>query len=379
MTETLGSPTDVEWDPVLAELAERRNEFHELRHVPKDFIEKLKPLGVYRSATPARFGGRPMPPADFLRIVEKVATVDGSTGWVVAFASALTYLAALPLDTQAELYKDGPDVVYAGGLFPMQKAAETDKGYLVNGRWQFASGCMGADWIGVGLLDDAAGGRPRTAVLPAAQVEIVDAWDVSGMRASGSFDTIVRDVEVPREWTFVRGGPSLITDEPLFRYPVVAYQAQIHAAVGLGVAQAALGYAVDNGAYTGITGATPVGARAYYRLDVAKAYAALHSARSWYFDVADEVWQTLLAGDDITADQIARVRLSAVNVSDTSSQVVHSLGAVSGAAIIANSHPFNRLRLDAQVPQLHATLGQGIYDAAGAVLMGLEPTLPGFL
>ncbi|GAC50739.1 acyl-CoA dehydrogenase family protein [Gordonia aichiensis] len=379
MTETLESATEVTWESVLAELADRRSEFHQQGFVPRDFIDKLKPLGVYRAAAPARFGGDPLPPADFLRIIEKVARVDGSAGWVVAFASALTYLAALPIETQAQLYRNGPDVVFAGGLFPMQPATETNRGYRVNGRWKFASGCMGADWIGVGLLDESASGKPRTAVLPASQVEIVNAWDVSGMRASGSFDTVVRDVDVDREWTFVRGGPSQITDEPLFRYPVIAYQAQIHAAVGLGVAQAALQYALDNGAYTGVTGAAPVGARAYYRLDVAKAYAKLQSARAWYFDVADEAWETILAGDGLQPEQIARIRLSAVNISDVSSKVVHDLGAISGAAIIQNSHPFNLLRLDAQVPQLHATLSQGMYDAAGAVLMGLDPTVPGFL
>ncbi|MEV0634803.1 acyl-CoA dehydrogenase family protein [Streptomyces sp. NPDC050619] len=377
MSQTPKAAASATWDSVLAELAERREEFHAQGYVPRDFIEKFKPLGVYRAAAPKRFGGEPLPPAEFIGIVERVAKVDGSAGWVVAFASALTYLGALPIDTQAEIYRDGPDVVYAGGLFPMQPAAETGKGFLVGGRWKFASGCMGADLIGVGLLDEASEGRPRVGLLHKPQVEIVQDWDVTGMRASGSFDVVVRDVEVPREWTFVRGGPSTI-DEPLFRYPLIGFQAQVHAAVGLGVAQAALEFVQRAGARTGVTSAPPMADRAYYRTNFAKAYAALHSARAFYYDVAHEVWQTVLTGDDVSPRQLARIRLSSANIADVCAQVVHDLCGISGAGIINNSHPLQLLRQDAHVPQLHATLGQAVYDGAGALLMGRPSTIPGF-
>ncbi|NDK91144.1 flavin-dependent monooxygenase [Gordonia desulfuricans] len=372
------STCDPAWDEVLTELAERRSEFHKQGYVPRDFIEKFFPLGVYRHATPEKFGGEVIPPHEFLTMVERIGRVDGSTAWVVAFASSNTYLGALPVETQAEIYRNGPDVVAVGGLFPMQKAERTETGFRVSGHWKFASGCMAADYISVGLLDESAGGKPRAAVLPASRVTTVDNWDVSGMRASGSFDTMVEDAEIPLDWTFVRGGKPLI-DEPLFRYPLIGYQAQCHAAIGLGVAQAALDYAQQAGSYRGITGAPPVGERAYHRTEFAKAYVALKSARAYFLDVAEEVWETVRAGDEARDEQKARIRLSAVNMSDVASQVVHDISAISGAAIINNSHPLNQIRMDAQVPQLHASLSQHMYDDAGAVLLGLQPTTPGFL
>ncbi|NDK90068.1 flavin-dependent monooxygenase [Gordonia desulfuricans] len=378
MTATL-EPSTVTWDSVLAELAQRRSEFHAQHYVPRDFVEKFIPLGVFRAAAPIRFGGEPIPPAQFLQLIERVARVDGSTGWIIAFASSLTYLGALPLDTQAEIYRDGPDIVWAGGLFPMQPAPLRDGRYVIKGRWKYASGCMGADYVGVGLRDESAGGKPRAAVLRPDQVTFVDDWDVTGMAASGSFDVIVENVEVPQEWTFVRGGGETFIDDPLYRYPLIAYQAQAHAAVGLGVAQAALDQVRAAGSRTGVTGAPPLAARAYYRTEFAKAYVALNSARSFYLDVADEVWQTVVAGDPASDEQIARMRLSAANIADTAADVVGRLCAVSGAAIINNGHPMQLLRQDAIVPQLHATLGQAMYDGAGSVLLGQEPVIPGFL
>ncbi|GAB3292193.1 acyl-CoA dehydrogenase family protein [Parasphingorhabdus pacifica] len=366
-------------DDVLAELAERRLEFREQRYVPKDFIARLKQVGIYRAAAPSKFGGKPLPPAEFLETIERISVVDGSTGWVASFGSALIYLAALPLDTQAELYRDGPDVAFAGGLFPMQTADPTERGFLVDGHWKFASGCMGADVLGVGLPgDEASGGKPRTAVLRPEQCEIVQDWDVVGMRATGSFDIVVRGVEVPREWTFIRGGEPTV-DEPLYHYPAIAYASQVLAVVGAGVARAALDYAKQvGGGYVGITGAPKLAERPYYRTEVARAEAALRSARAWFYDLSDEVWQTVLAGNTASDEQNAALRLASAHLAKISSDVVSGLVEISGTAPIYTDHPLQDLAGDALVPKQHAFLGPSIYDSAGGVLMGLPPTIRGF-
>lgn len=366
------------FDDVLAELVLRRVEFREQRYVPKDFVAKLKQLGLYRAATPAKFGGEPLPPAEFLDRIERISVVDGSTGWVASFGTGLVYLAALPPDTQAELYRDGPDVVFAGGLFPVQPATPTERGFVVDGRWKYASGCMAADVLGVGISDGSVAGKPRVALLRPEQVEIVDDWDVVGMRGTGSFDLVVHDVEVPREWTFVRGGQPTV-DEPLYRYPTIAYAAQVLAVVGAGVARAALDHAEEVGAgYAGVTGAPKLADRAYYRAEIASAEAALRSARAWFYDLSHEVWQTVVAGDPATDEQNAHLRLASAHLARTASEVVSRLVEISGTAPISSGHPLQLLLGDALVPKQHAFLGPAIYDAAGAVLMGLPPTTPGF-
>ncbi|MFJ7213712.1 acyl-CoA dehydrogenase family protein [Amycolatopsis sp. NPDC098790] len=367
------------FDEVLSELAERREQFQQQRYVPRDFIARLKEIGIYRSATPAKFGGEPLPPAEFLDRIERISAVDGSTGWVASFGSALVYLAALPVETQAELYKDGPDVAFAGGLFPIQPVTPTDRGFRVDGRWKFASGSMGADVLGVGIPgDESTAGKPRTAVLRPDQVEIIQEWDVVGMRGTGSFDLVVHDVEVPREWTFIRGGEPTI-DEPLYRYPTIAYASQVLAVVGAGVARAALDYAREAGAgYKGVTGAPKLADRAYYRTAVATAEAALRSARAWFYELSHEVWETVVAGDDASDEQNAQLRLASAHLAKTSSDVVSQLVEISGTAPIYTTHPLRPLQGDALVPKQHAFLGPAIYDAAGAVLMGQPATTPGF-
>jgi alkylation response protein AidB-like acyl-CoA dehydrogenase len=369
----------VTFDDVLTELAARRMEFREQRYVPKDFVARLKQTGLYRAAVPAKFGGEPMPPAEFLDRIERISVVDGSTGWVASFASSPIYLAALPLETQAALYKNGPDVVFAGGLFPVQAVVPTERGFVVNGRWKYASGCMGADLLGVGIAgDESSAGKPQVAVLRPEQVEIIDDWDVVGMRGTGSFDLVVRDVAVRREWTFIRGGQPTV-DQPLYRYPTLAYASQVLAVVGAGVARAALDYAEEVGAeYSGVTGAPKLADRPYYQAAIASAEAALRSARAWFYDLSHETWATIAAGNPVTDKQNAHLRLASAHLAKTSSDVVGQLVEISGTAPISNDHPLQLLSGDALVPKQHAFLSPAILDAASAVLMGLPPTSPGF-
>lgn len=89
-------------DAVIETVAARREEFDRLSHVPRDVIALFKEAGIYRAGTPRRFGGDALAPAAFLDMIERIATADGSAAWVASFGSANVYLAALPLDTQAD-------------------------------------------------------------------------------------------------------------------------------------------------------------------------------------------------------------------------------------------------------------------------------------
>ncbi|MGC2971221.1 acyl-CoA dehydrogenase family protein [Paraburkholderia aspalathi] len=367
---------------VIVEIAARREEFDRLSHVPRDVIAKLKRAGVYRAATPKRFGGDALAPTAFLDMIERIAVADGSAAWVASFGSANVYLAALPLATQAQIYADGPDQVFAGGLFPVQAAQPADGGWRVNGTWKFASGCKGADWLGVGIgaAGPSAGvpGKPRTAVFRPHQVEIVENWDVVGMQGTGSHDLRVTDQFVTNDWTFVRGGEPCV-DEPLYRYPTIAYAAQVLAVVNLGLARAALDVANQMaGGRKTTTGAPQLADRAYYRIELAKAEAQLRSARAFFYDTTDDVWQSILAGNPVTPEQTSLLRLAATQIAREGADVVQRAYRLGGTMAIYRSHPLQRLVRDAMVVTQHAFLGEGNFDGAGAVFVGVPP-IPGYL
>jgi alkylation response protein AidB-like acyl-CoA dehydrogenase len=369
-------------DAVVAEVAERREEFNRLSHVPRDMIEKMKQAGIFRASTPKRFGGDALPPAEFLRIVERISVADGSAGWVSAFGSANTYLAALPLDTQALIYASGPDQVSGGGLYPLQPAKAVEGGWEVDGRWRFASGCKGANWLSVGIGGTPANGggseagKPLSAVFPASEIEIIENWNVVGMQGTGSHDLRVQKKFVAHEWTFVRGAPATI-DEPLYRYPTVAFQAAVHAAVNLGLARAALDIVTEMaGGTKTVMGAPRLGDRAYYRIDLGKAEASFRSSRAFFYETSEAAWDTLLTGDPVSAAQANLLRLSATNAAHVCLDVVMQAFKLGGTAAIYSGNRLQWLVRDAMVVTQHAALNEANYDSAGALFAGIPPVTP---
>ena len=374
-----GRERDEAFETALRVLEERRDEFAGQGFVPRDFIALLKRAAIFRASAPTQFGGEPMAPSDFMRKVERVSAVDPATGWVASFGSALQYLAALPIESQERIYAAGPDIVFAAGMFPMQQAERVDGGFRVSGIWQFASGCRGADILGVGLAGGPeTQGRPLTALLMPDQVEIVENWDVAGMRATGSHSIKVDGVFVPDELTFVRGGEATI-DEPLNRYPALAYAAQVLAVVTLGAARGALDYAYAVGAAkSSITGGGGKGTRPSYQSGIAHAEADLRSARAFFYESTDEVWDRVLRGDEIRSEDSALLRLGATQAAHVGRRVILEVFDLAGTGAIYANHPLQRYLQDGIVPAQHAMLQTGTYEAAGAVLLGLDAPLPSF-
>eukprot|EP00456_Euglypha_rotunda_P044925 TRINITY_DN3551_c0_g1_i4.p2 TRINITY_DN3551_c0_g1~~TRINITY_DN3551_c0_g1_i4.p2 ORF type:complete len:394 (-),score=65.73 TRINITY_DN3551_c0_g1_i4:560-1741(-) len=370
-------PETLSIDRLVEEVRARRADFDTLGHVPRDMIARMKAAGIFRSSTPAMFGGDTLPPAEFLRMVEAVATADGSAAWVAAFGSANSYLAALPVETQRIIYSQSPDQVFAGGLYPLQKAERVPGGVKVSGRWKFASGCKGADWIGVGIaLDEPlspsdAPGTTYMAVCPASEVEIIDSWDVVGMQGTGSHDTCVVDKFYPLEWICARGGRGQI-DEPLYNYPALSYQAQVHAAVNLGLARTALDTIVSmSGAAKIMPGALRLCDRPYYRSALAKGEASLRSARAFFYEAAERAWDIVDRGDPLPTEAENLLRLSASHAAHASAEVIQSAYRVAGMSAIHKSSHLQQVVRDAMVVTQHAALGDSTFEAAGALLAGL--------
>lgn len=372
--------SDADLQELLANLRDRAAEFEQQRHLSQDVIDAFKRIGVYRALVPKRLGGNEWTARQFCELIETISRADGSAGWVASFGMAPTYLAALPRATFEKIYTDNVDTVFAGGIFPPQPAFYVEEGIRVSGRWSFSSGCMGATVVGVGISPRKGDttGLPRMAVIPREKVQIVQTWDVSGLAGTGSHDLVVDNVTVPEDWTFVRGGQSNL-DEPMFRYPTLAFAAQVLAVVNLGIGRAA----IDElrrlaGGYKAVTGAPTLGDRPVTQTQLGHAEAQLRAARSWFFEAIDEAWASLLAGDPVSHEQTNMLRLSASHAARVGAEVARSMQMLSGMAGIYNSSPLARCVRDANVVTQHAFLGEVTFQNGGAMLFGRNP-LPGYV
>lgn len=368
--------------PALAALTsqihDRRDEFEKLGHIPRDLVKSLKEVGVYRAFVPKSLGGDEISPAAFCRLIEQISQADASTGWVASFGISTMYLGALPREVFESLYRANPDLVFAGALFPPQAAQETADGFIISGRWPYCSGCMGADLIGVGISgSEQTGGLPRMAIMQAAQAHIDPTWDTVGLRATGSHDIVVDKVFVPRNMTFVRGGPTQ-REEPLFRYPAMALAAQVLAVVGLGAARAALDHiCAQTAAKSSITGAPAGGTRPYLQAGLAKAEAELSGARSYFYDMIETAWEQILHGDKISPEMNVKLRLAATQAAHSGAAAARVAFELGGTEALRRGHVLNRCFIDAAAVAQHAFIGTGTWTLAGAGLLN-QPTPPGY-
>ena len=181
----------------------------------------------------------------FSDIVRKVSSYNASAGW-------LTYLYPLHNILPAYLPKKTRDeIVNQGGLIcdvfaTMGKAERDGDGYRISGTWDFASGVLYSDWIGLGVLTEVPDSDKPKVCMPIfkkSEVEIVKNWDTFGLRGTGSNRVIVDNVYVPMERILRLIWLRRLTTEEDYDKDYPFYHVPFYAAFYLGFPSIALGAA----------------------------------------------------------------------------------------------------------------------------------------
>ena len=192
---------------LLAGIRRRRPEFEaageraeKLRTLPGETVATLRGMGAFWLKTPAELGGTPLAPLDFCDVMEEFGYADAATAWTVMVGNGGTGTAGgwLPDAGAGRVFAPGrPLPLVVGTPGPRGTGRAAPGGYVVSGRWGFASGVSYADWLLGGFRvpgDDGLPDRLLVAVVPKDDVEVVDNWHVAGLQGSGSFDFRMSDV-----------------------------------------------------------------------------------------------------------------------------------------------------------------------------------------
>jgi alkylation response protein AidB-like acyl-CoA dehydrogenase len=212
----------------------------------------------------------------------------------------------------------------------------------------------------------------RLLFVPASDVVITENWDVVGLRGTGSHDWSVDGALVPVDRTLdLLGGPAVETG-PLYRFPLFGLLSLGIAAVSLGLGAAALDALAElAGAKTPSLQRRKLAERGTVQADVARATAALRSARSYVFDAIDRAWQTAVGGAEPTIEERADLRLAATHAAHTVVDVVTTAFTLGGGTSVRNDSPLPRLLRDAHVVTQHLMVSPVTYEPVGRVLLGL--------
>src|SRR3984893_12200812 len=175
------------------------------RRLPEDLARELARDGFFRIFLPKAYGGLDLTPMEAMEVFEELARADPSVAWCVWTGN--THWTAPQLSPEAaRTIHDNPDVITANSTRTSGQAQVVPGGFLVNGRWSLVSVCELGTWM-VLLAVVQEDGKPRLTqigapesrfmLLPSEECEIIDTWNVGGLRGTGSHDVVVRDVFVP--------------------------------------------------------------------------------------------------------------------------------------------------------------------------------------
>jgi 3-hydroxy-9,10-secoandrosta-1,3,5(10)-triene-9,17-dione monooxygenase len=360
------------------------------RRISDEILVAMDKAQLFRIRAPKRFGGAEGDLRTYMDVVTELGRGCGSTSWIAFISIATVWIAAQFGDeAQHEVFEGNPDVRFIGALGMTARARAVDGGYVVDGRWAYASNCLHAHWaILAAPLPDSGAIVPSIVLIPMGDLKIEDTWHVVGMRGTGSHTVIAQEVFVPAHravavGTLAKGqSPRTNTEELIYRESFMPTAIIAVAAPVLGLAQAALDLTLErlNG------GSKPIVYSFYddvrkspsMQLELAQASTLVETAllhvRRWCDDISDAA----RAGEDLSFVKRAQARMDLGYAMRCCREAVGLLLNVQGASAFAEANPIQRVWRDLEMASRHGLLAAEIpNEIYGRALVGnFEPLSP---
>lgn len=204
--------------------------------LPGDVVDWMVANRFFKLFVPRALGGAELRLSEGVQIIEALAGVEGNLGWQAQIGSGGGYFVPSFAREVAERVYADPRAVIAGSGAPLGQAKPVPGGYVVSGRWSYASGAQYATLFTANcVLPD---GRIRAMAFLPEQVRLIRDWNALGMRATSSWTMEVEEVFVPEELSFVTGEWKWDPGSPVYRVPFDLFATACVGAVLIGLARA---------------------------------------------------------------------------------------------------------------------------------------------
>lgn len=358
--------------------------------IPDDVLAAMDAAQLFRLRTPRRFGGFEGDIRTYMDVVTALGRGCGSTSWIAFISIATVWIAALfPDEAQREVFAGNPDVRFIGALGMTARARAVDGGYILDGKWAYASNCLHAHWAVLSApLPQGERVVPSIALVPMRELAIEESWNVVGMRGTGSHTVIAKETFVPAHRalpieSLAQGrSPRTNHDEFVYRESFMPTAIIAVAAPVLGMAQAALELTRER-----INKSPKAIAYSFYddlrkapsmQRELAEAATLIETAvlhvRRWCDDIAEAA----RAGEELPFTKRAQMRMDLGYAMARCREAVGLLLNVQGASAFAEANPIQRVWRDLEMASRHGLLaGEVPQEIYGRALVGnFEPLSP---
>ncbi len=366
-----------------------RAEIDKSRRLPPDLVSAMDDDGLFRTYMPSSLGGHELDPLSAFRVVEEVSIADGSAGWCCFIAGSIGLFSGwLETSVAREMFGTPPTLRGAGSFRPLGTARMVDGGYVATGQWDFASGCLHANWLFLNcVVTDENGprhgedGLPQLCMMsvPIESAKVIDNWSVVGLQGTGSNDVAISELFVPQNRTFA------LTDQPYDNAPVCTFRSAMAvtftplAGNTLGMARGAMDAFLElAGAKATTMNTNLLRDRPPVQQVVGQAEAIISGARAYVLGAAGTMWEAVQSGKQDLGDEVLQTRLAVTHAVHESVRAIDMLYHASGTNAVRSSNLLERYFRDVHAAMMHAGGLLANFEQGGRVAMGLPAGAPGW-
>jgi alkylation response protein AidB-like acyl-CoA dehydrogenase len=349
--------------------------------IPPPLVEALYDAGVFKAMLPREVGGLEVEPVEWLQMIEELARINASVGWLAFIQSGVGLTFLDPERFERFRVRGGGRLVLAMNLGRMAgKAVKAEGGYRISGRWPFASGSPFATWLGgMSIVSDSdgspildSGGQPQRllAIWPADQARLIDTWDGLGLRGTGSGDFEISDLFVPEDQVNpgFYGPPAY--DRALFRIKEMPEVG--HGAHALGVASAALQSFVDAVNSKPLPGSArhmAMGHMQAHQIAFAQADAAIRAARALLHETVRAAYEDAKANPELALELRVRLREANLFTVRAAKDAVGLIFEMAGSSAVYRGRPIEQAFRDINTAANHTNYVDTAYAAIGSYFL----------
>jgi indole-3-acetate monooxygenase len=362
-------------------LDENSQENEKLGRLNEATFEALKPLKMSHIFAGEDIGGAQLSPTQGLQLIEAITYHSGSAGWVSMVHACIGAMSAafLPDTAISRLFGGDAENRFSGQGTPTGMLRKVEGGYLLNGKWAYASGIYHATFTHTAALLDDGSGQPAKdengdvivlcAHAPVGDHDLLGNWHSLGLQATGSIDYAAKDVLIPDDMVF-----PILTAEPqrlkeFFSLGVVGLAAIGHSGWAIGASRRILDevakYALTKTGRAGLLGESDK-----FWFDYGRAETRVRAARAFLFDTWRDVEASIEAGNRVSTRQISLVHLAKSEVHEAGVDACQFVYRAAGGASLRYG-VMQRVYREMLTAANHFTINPNIVGAAGRDIAGL--------
>jgi len=362
------------------------------RRVSEAMTAQFRAAGFFRLMQPARFGGYEYGFSAFIDVISELGRGCASSAWGCSLGAIHQWmLGTFPLEAQEDVWGSDPNAIMCGSYAPAVKAEQADGGFMVQGKWHWASNVDNSQWALIGVMfppdDETPQAHAGFLLVPRKDWTIEDNWYVAGQSGTGSKTVVIDEptfIPAHRRITFAalssHNPPgAAVNTNPIYRIPFLSAVPVCLVSPILGAAQGAIDAFIEMAASRVTRGAVAGGGNRLcdffpVQSRLAEATAQLDAARLLIYRDTAQVERQVAAGQPFSLDQRIRNRRDHAFAARLARDAVDGVFSCVGGNGLALDQPIQRMWRDSNAIARHISLN---WDAVGSMcgqfLLGLEP------